>query len=377
MNTSIHQISAIRHQRGVTLVELMVALVLGLVITGGVLQVFAANRASYEFNDGLSRLQENGRAALETLSHRVRLAGYYGCVWGVPVTNNLNGPTDFAFDYARGLGGFEADGTDGTAGETFVALATDPANSADLTDWTPSLPADLDDSVIPGSDVLVVRNGSTNAHALITPFNNTNSAYADASVNDYEVGGIAVVSDCQKASVFQVTAVSNSGAGIRVDHAASGTPGNATAAWSTDQEYGNGAELLKAETWVYYVGQRIGGGPPALFQRRLDVDSATTEAELEPEELVADVDTMQVLYGIDAALDGAVDQYVAADAIAGTDWDQVVTVRVSLVMRSPEEYGTETNDRTYDVNGTIFDPVDDRRERHVFTTTIALRNRLP
>lgn len=375
MNTSAHRIRTTRRQRGVTLVELMVALVLGLLITGGVLQVFAANRASYEFNDGLSRLQENGRAALETLSYRVRLAGYYGCVWGVPVTSNLNGPTDFAFDYAQGLGGFEADGT--AAGDTFTALATNPANSTDATDWSPNLPADIAGSVIPGSDVIVVRNGSTNAHALITPFNDTNSAYADASVNDYAVGDIAVVSDCQKASVFQVTAVSNSGAGIRVDHSATGTPGNATAAWSTDQEYGNGSELLKAETWVYYVGERIGGGAPALFQRRLEIDSTNTEAELVAEELVANVDTMQVLYGIDAALDGAVDQYVTADAIAATDWDQVVTVRVSLVMRSPEEYGTETNDQTYDVNGTVFDPVDDRRERHVFTTTIALRNRLP
>lgn len=360
-------------QRGVTLVELMVALLLGLLITGGVLQVFAANRASYEFNDGLSRLQENGRFALDTLAYHVRLAGYFGCVWGVPVTNNLNGPTSFAFKFDEGLSGFEANNTD--VGDTFAAGAKDPGNSATLTNWTPNLPADLTNSVIPGSDVIVVRNGSSTAHALITPFADSNSVFASAAVADYAVGDIGVVADCQQASVFQVTAVSASGGGIQVDHVAAGTPGNAMASWGTDQEYGNGAELLRAETWVYYVGQRVGGGPPSLFQRRLEVDSSTTTAALAPEELVANVDTMQVLYGIDAALDGAVDQYVAADAV--TDWSQVVTVRVSLVMRSPEEYGTETDDRTYDVNGTIFNPVDDRRERHVFTSTIALRNRLP
>jgi type IV pilus assembly protein PilW len=367
------QANSIRRQRGVTLVELMVALVLGLLITGGVLQVFAANRASYEFNDGLSRLQENGRFALDTLSYRLRLAGYFGCVWGVPVTNDLNSSTSFSFNYGEGLSGFEAAGTN--AGDTFAAAATDPANSTTLTDWSPSLPADLSANVIPGSDVIVIRNGSATAHALITPFVDSNKVYADAATTDYAVGDIGVVSDCQKASVFQVTAVAAGGGGIEVSHAATGTPGNATAAWGTDQEYGNGAELLKAETWAYYVGQRVGGGPPALFQQRLEVDSAATTAALAPEELVANVDTMQVLYGIDAALDGAVDQYVSADAVA--DWSQVVTVRVSLVMRSPEEYGTETDDRTYDVNGTIFNPVDDRRERHVFTTTIALRNRLP
>lgn len=369
----IPQAISIRSQRGVTLVELMVAMVLALLITGGVLQVFAAQRASYEFNDGLSRLQENGRFALDTLSYRLRLAGYFGCVWGVPVTNNLNGPTSFPFDYDDGLSGFEAAGT--AAGDTYAAAATDPANSSTLTDWTPSLPADLAASVIPGSDVIVVRNGSATAHALITPFVDTNKVYASAATTDYVVGDIAVASDCQKASVFQVTAVAASGGGIELSHTALGTPGNLTAAWGTDQEYGNGGELLKAETWAYYVGQRAGGGPPALFQRRLEVDSASTTAALAPEELVAHVDTMQVLYGIDAALDGAVDQYVSADAVA--DWGQVVTVRVSLVMRSPEEYGAEIDNRTYDVNGTIFNPVDDRRERHVFTTTIALRNRLP
>jgi type IV pilus assembly protein PilW len=365
----IPQATSIRRQRGVTLVELMVSLVLALLITGGVLQVFAANRASYEFNDGLSRLQENGRFALDTLSYRLRLAGYFGCVWGVPVTNNLNTPTSFAFDFEDGLSGFEAAGTD--AGDTYAATATNPANSSTLTDWTPALPADLAASVIPGSDVLVVRNGSSTAHALITPFADTNKAYASATTADYAIGDIAVVSDCEKASVFQVTAVAAAGGGIELSHTGPGTPGNATAAWGTDQEYGNGGELLKAETWAYYVGQRAGGGPPALFQQRLEIDSASTTAALAPEELVAHVDTMQLLYGIDAALDGAVDQYVVAD------WSQVVTVRVSLVMRSPEEYGVETDNRTYDVNGTIFNPVDDRRERHVFTTTIALRNRLP
>jgi type IV pilus assembly protein PilW len=360
-------------QRGVTLVELMVALLLGLVITGGVIQVFAANRATYAFTEGLSRLQENGRFALDTLSYRVRHAGYFGCLWGIPVTNNLNGPTAFTANFGQGLRGLEANGTG--VGATFTAGAENPANSATAGDWSPALPAGLVNNVIPGSDVIVVRNASSLAHALITPFTNVNSVFASAAVADYQVGEIAIVSDCQKASVFQVTAVAASGGGIRLDHAAAGTPGNATAAWSTDQVYGNGAELLRAETWVYYVGSPGAGEPPALFQRRLVANGATTTAALAPEELVDSVDTMQVLYGVDAALDGAVDAYVTANAVA--NWDQVVTIRVSLVMRSPDQFGTDIDDRTYLVNGTIFDPVDDRRERQVFTTTIALRNRLP
>ncbi|HUF71503.1 MAG TPA: PilW family protein [Gammaproteobacteria bacterium] len=367
---------SIRRQRGVTLVELMVALVLGLLITGGVLQVFAANRASYEFNDGLSRLQENGRFALDTLNFRTRMAGYLGCVSDIPMSNNLNGGVgSLAFDFSEGMRGFEASGTG--PGQTIAPTTSDPANSTAGTDWSPNLAANLIGSVLPTSDVLVIRNVSAATHALVSPYNDSAQIFVDATSDDYFEGEIGIVSDCQKASVFQMTNIDEGVAAGRINiaHAASMTPGNQSPTpWGSDQQYGPGAELMRGETWIYYVGSPPGGGPPALMQQRLQRTSASVVA-LVAEELVSSVETMQVLYGIDAALDGAVDQYVTADAVA--DWNQVVTVRISLVMRSPEEYGTETDDRTYDVNGTIFDPFDDRRERHVFTTTVAVRNRLP
>ncbi len=165
--------------------------------------------------------------------------------------------------------------------------------------------------------------------------------------------------------------------GSNVAHGASGTPGNASPATfdSTTEQYGEGSEISTGETWIYYVGARDSDGTPALFQQRLAFDSASHTASLVADELVEAVDTMQALYGTDADGDGAVDQYVAADAV--TDWSQVVAVRVAFVMRSPAEYGTERDTQVYDVNGTTFDPADDRRVRQVFTTTVAIRNRLP
>jgi type IV pilus assembly protein PilW len=362
----------------VTLVELMVSLVLGLLITGGVLQVFAANRASYEFNDGLSRLQENGRFALDTLNYRLRMAGYFGCLSGVGVINNLNvAAGSLAFDFGEAMRGFEASGTG--PGDTIAPTTSNPANSTASTDWSPSLP-ELVGTALPTSDAIVVRNVSAATHSLVSPYNDSAQIFVDATPEDYFEGEIGIVSDCQKASVFQITAVNEgvSAGQINIAHAASLTPGNLSPpSWGSDQEYGPGAELMRGETWIYYVGSPAGGGPPALMQQRLQRTSASV-ATLVAEELVSSVDTMQVLYGIDAALDGAVDQYVTADAVDAVGaWNQVVTVRVALLMRSPQEYGTEVDDRTYDINGTIFNPFDDRRERHVFTTTIAVRNRLP
>lgn len=66
-------------QTGLSLVELMIAMVLGLIIISAVLYVFAGNRASYSHQESLSHIQESGRFALELLSRDIRMAGYIGC----------------------------------------------------------------------------------------------------------------------------------------------------------------------------------------------------------------------------------------------------------------------------------------------------------
>lgn len=371
MNTHISFPSR-KAQLGLTIIELMVALLLGILLTGGAIQLFVSNRATYGFNEGFARLQENGRFALDTLSYHARLAGYLGCLSNVPRYNRLGSATALDYDFEDGLAGVEATGT--TPGQTFAAAALDPPNSTNAADWSGTgLPAGLLGSVIKGSDVLIVRHGSTQSHTLLSPFTTATAVTADAGAADYDVGDVAIVSDCQKATIFQITSVGAIAGGITIGHTATGTPGNALASWTTDEQYGAGAQLLKGETWVFYVGART-GGPPALFQQRLQTGSGTSSA-LVAEELVEGVETMQVRYGIDAAQDGTIDSYVTANNVA--NWEQVATVRVSLLVRSPEEYGTEVDDDTYSVDEVIFNPVDDRRIRQVFTATIAIRNRLP
>lgn len=67
----------LRHrQLGLSLVELMVALVLGLILMFGIIQVFFASKQTYITNEAMARLQENGRFALEFMSRSARLAGY-------------------------------------------------------------------------------------------------------------------------------------------------------------------------------------------------------------------------------------------------------------------------------------------------------------
>ncbi len=69
--------SYLRHkQQGLSLVELMVALTLGMVLMAGFLQIFMSVRSTYAANEASSRLQENGRFALDFLTRHARLAGY-------------------------------------------------------------------------------------------------------------------------------------------------------------------------------------------------------------------------------------------------------------------------------------------------------------
>ena len=79
----------IRKHRGFTLVELMVALVLGLIMTGALLSAFIANRNVYAATESLGRVQENARAAFELMARDVREAGGTPCNSQEPPSVNV------------------------------------------------------------------------------------------------------------------------------------------------------------------------------------------------------------------------------------------------------------------------------------------------
>jgi type IV pilus assembly protein PilW len=356
----------------------MVALVLGLMLTVAIASVFMRNRETYAFNDGLSLIQENARFALGRVGDSARMAGSLGCLSNVAVRNNLAGAADpFRDDLANGLQGYEAVGTD--PGETYAAASVDPVPADDPAAWDPPLPAELSDParVVPGSDVLVIRNVSGASSTLVAPFSDASQLHVAAPV-DFLAGEILVVTDCAKASLFQATQVTATAFGADVDHGDDAfTPGNSLPAdWGPEQSYGLGSEVGRLETAAFYVGQGESGSP-ALFQLRLQRTDATT-TDFAPEELVDGVDTMQVRYGVDTDNDRQVDTWQTAGEIEAADaWAAVLSVELTVLARSGEEYGTEFDTVVHNVGGVQFDPVDDRRLRKVFSTTIGLRNRLP
>lgn len=399
----------LRVRQGFSLVELMVAMLIGLIVVGAATALFSTSSNTYQLDTGLARVQENGRFAIEQISYELRRAGDMGCLnldgLNNPTPprwfNNLNPTTGGMLDFTRPIEGFEHRNTG--PGATY----SPPTGGLTqvTTGWSPALDTSLVPAgSVPGSDVLILRYMDSRPYRRIAPFNDSAQIFLDASERgNVEAGDIMVLSDCRRASVFQVTSV-NSGSGpVNLTHAASGNPGNRPECvrWEppgcAEQVYNEDAEFSRIRTVAFFVG--IGAsGEPALFQGTLGSSGGGgggggATAIMNSAELVEGVESMQVLYGVDtdgaSASDGEPDRYVPADLVSGLpgSWARVVSVRVSLLMRTvnfPGQTAEQTLDtETYFLGGAdstsavTYDPANDLRRRRVFGATIKLRNRGP
>ena len=122
----------------------------------------------------------------------------------------------------------------------------------------------------------------------------------------------------------------------------------------------------------YFIATGADGGP-ALFCDNTGTVGVTTG----PIELASGVENMQILYGedTDATPDGTTNRYVARADVANLD--NVVSLRIAYLVRSANQVATVPDTRVYNLLGTSYDPVDERRLRRVYTSTITLRNRAP
>ncbi|MBT9568326.1 MAG: PilW family protein [Thiobacillus sp.] len=320
-----------RAQSGFGLVELMIAMTLGLVLLGSLGYVFLGTRGAFRVTDNLSRIQENARYALEVVGRDVRMAGYVGCgnLATTRVNTIANAPVT-PMNAANALRGYD-DGTGWTNPTTIVR----PADAGDVL------------------SVMGAFGGEVNLTGNLTPINA--NLQINGNPNGYAPNDVLIVTDCAKADVFRATSVSSSGGIVTLAHANSSNTGNRTGAYRDD------AFVMRMEQFSYFVGTNPAGNP-ALYRVGLNG---------QPEELVENVQEMQLRYGLDTNGDGAVDSYSNTPAT----WEQVVSVTISLLMRSPDNnVSTSTQTATFN-NATFTAP--DRRLYQVFSATVGVRNRLP
>lgn len=398
---------------GLSLIELMIAMVIGVLLLLGLVQTMSASRAAYQLSAGVARTQENARFAMDYLQRDLRMAGHLGCVNDQSrMQQNAEGVnllflTDaqraaenypaapFAARFDMGIQGFEATGT---APNTSVTLPTgDPTVAAGGANaWSPALPANLFNAIQPvgGSDIIVMRYFSP-VGANIASFTATGTtssvvvpdpALAEVTT-DAAAPGIFGLSDCTNASVF--AGAVNAGNGAVTVSSGSGSLNQSNFSGSAIYEPAQ-AVLYRAESVVYYVGIGASGEDPALFRARYESNGAVFTVVTE--ELVEGVESLQLLYGSDDQADltqrptGYISRSDIASAIGGAatspsnaqadEWRRVGAVQVGLLMRSSDRAASTQADEALSVLDVQMTAPTDGYYRSVYENTIALRNRL-
>jgi type IV pilus assembly protein PilW len=350
-------------QRGLSLVEIMVATTLGLVLMTGLIQIFISNKQTYRVQEAMARMQENGRYALRMITSDLRASGFRGCNARrtMESLNRLNGSSgSLLWDYDFPMQGFEA--TSSTA-------------------WTPTISATPFTDALGGRDLITIRH-SIGSPLLLT--DDVNPSTADVKVlrpTGLVTGNIVVLSNCNNSAVFQITGItSNTGSTPASDtlaHAASGTPGNASDdLLQVFRTNFSNVEATPVATSTYYIKNGASGLPSLYLDRRDGVNASS-------QEVVEGVQDLQILYGLDTDTasedykDRVPNRYVTANNVVttNTSWANVVSIKIDLLLQSSDNYLADSP-QTYTFNGTTTTPgASDKRLRRVFSATVDLRNR--
>ena len=207
-----------------------------------------------------------------------------------------------------------------------------------------------------------------------------------AQASLFNVNDILMLTDCHKASIFQVTNINYTTGAVTHD-LGGGPPGNRCGVWENnvgggnaagdacnEQVYEPNAMIGQVASVFFFVARDPVSTRPTLYQNVIAPGTAGA-----PVPLVEGVENIQILYGVDDTTppDGIPERYVTAQNVP--TFTRVVSIRLGVLVDSVNVSGSATDlaldTDTYNVAATIIDPQNDRLKRRVFTTTIQLRNR--
>lgn len=331
-------------QRGLSLVELLISMTLGLLLLSTLISIYLAVKQTYSMQDNLARMQENARLALRLISHDIRMAGY----WGDAVQYwNLHESTDMPLGIV--------------SGECHVAWAHAPA-----------LPAD---GVL--APALTGSNGSRGAFASCI------------SASEHIAGTDILSAHFTSANPIADSAIEMGKVYLRVNLLGGLLfKANADRALPADFTTGGIARNYRAMAVTYYLRpwsttppsktKPSGDGIPTLMRATLSDCGAGTCVKSEA--LVEGVASMQIQYGLDQG--AGVHNYVNADQLgdfttpaAKAQWQRIRAARIGLLVRAlaPDANYIDSNapyllgDQSVSVAAGY---------RHIWlTSTVALRNR--
>jgi len=321
-------------QRGFSLVEFMVALLLGTILIGGAISVYLAANRSYNETERSISMLDSGRFSLQIVSEALRHTGFFG---GVPVGKVLE---------------------DGNLG-TVTDDCDDEGAAHDVQSYLFAVEADGDgdalgciDDARPNTDVLVVK------YLLPAPLSDSDPADPNAPGDD-------VIDFPQPMDDETTYVLANGSNGLILDGA--DTPpsivssGNYEGAWAWPYSF-----------QVFYIRQP----DPAveeytLARKTLRFDSGAMA--MVTENLAFGVEDMRLRFRYDSDRDGDIDSMGYENDLTGNDWFFVGSVEVFLLLRSADEDPNYTDDKTYTLGDEVIVP-DDNFWRLLVSKHVSLRN---
>jgi type IV pilus assembly protein PilW len=331
---------------GFTIIELMVAMLLGLIVIAGITSVFLANQQVYRTNSALGDVQDSTRMSFEMLAQNIREAGLLGCGNNGQVANVLedgpnNSGTDWWANWGNSLMGYGS----GTAANPALTVGTAAGNQ------------------VAGTDSLMILSAADIGLSVNTQTTSTTTFTLNGSSSDLVAGAIMIVCDPWQATIFRANSYTP-GAGTTNPSITYGqTFGGNTVNCSTGLGYqtvctagGNAytyaanSPIATLEANVWYIGTNP-AGTTSLYL--VNVNTATN-AQNPPQEMVRGVTAMNITYNMTNATG-----FVTASNV--TSWTTVDAVQVKLTVEQISGPNAGTNGtatttpltRTYTVTSTV------------------------
>jgi len=346
----------IRKQRGFSVTELLVAMVVGLFLLGGLVTLMANSKKNYAQQDYSARLQENARFAMTFLSYDLRMAGFFGC------SNTLqNDPDDI--DGTLPSDYFETTG---------VTDTSDPTEPEEVTIVYAEPPLDDQELLVQSLGDPDTTDGNDYANKYVV---NT-----DTLPDDWASGTEVVIADCGGASFARIVGITDVGSNKQI-----------TLGTSSDTGSGKTPDQVQSFLGRFYDPAIEDTGPITireLVRNEYKVETSTVDEYGIPvlsrngDELVDGVENLQLLYQDLAG--GGFQTDAPASRLAAVQLGILVRsissdTAVALDDNPNREFGSgediTLDDGTYDVLDRSVDEGQLRGQRRVFANTLAVRNR--
>jgi type IV pilus assembly protein PilW len=377
---STRKLMSPRRQAGLSLVELMVSIAIGLLLLTGLVTYFVdASQAQRELQKSAQQL-ESGRYALDTLTQDLHLVGFYGAYSAYTTPASLPDPctvtttTNISAGMALPIQGYQA-----------ASLTAEPTLSTDCALLIPSA------NLAEGSDVLVVRFMESTPVSTASGTTVATATYAQTNPVTalVQVGGATVT--CTTDALGAATTVTRKC-----------TVPTAIDACATECGAGTspGGDIRQLRVHIYYVSPcsvpatgttctaAADGGVPIPTLKRLEL----TAAAFTVSSIAEGVEYMKIEYAVDDTPatvngntgligDGVPDRYTLTPTLA--DFANAVSVRVDLLVRNPQPSPGHNDIKTYKlgVNPIVLTnaaftagPFNDSYRRHVYAGEVRLVN---